>query len=109
MKTHKLIPTGSHVHVIIDGDVIICCYVVDELRVKEDGPIIGRYFIMTKDENLYDVVAQYVFDMQDGTKDFNEVVPQSWRCPACNQSSWRNHTEDCPWWDMMREIGYIGE
>jgi hypothetical protein len=107
MRTHKLIPTGSHVHVIIDGDVIICGHVVDELRVKEDGPLVGRYYIMSRDENVYDVQAAYVFDMQDGIKDFNDIVPQSWRCPACDQPSWRDHLLDCPWWDMMQALGYI--
>jgi hypothetical protein len=108
MKTHKLIPVGSHVHVIIDDEVIICGFLVDEFRVKEDGPLIGRYYVFTKDHNLYQVQAAYVFDMQDGVVEFDDIVPEDWRCPACNEPSWRDHTEDCPWWGMMREIGYLG-
>jgi hypothetical protein len=103
----RLIPNGSHVHVLYSGETVVCGYVVDEINVRLDGPHVGRYLIYTADLQLWEANADLVADMGDEPLSFDVVVPASERCGACRRPWWRDHHENCPWWPMMRALGYI--
>jgi len=103
----RLIPNGTHVHVVYGDETVVCGYVVDEIKVRLDGPHVGRYLIFTAALQLWEANADITIDMGGDPLSLDVVVPASERCPACREPWWHNHDANCPWWDMMRALGYI--
>jgi hypothetical protein len=106
-KVHKVIPNGSHVHAVYGGETVLCGYIVDEINVKNDGPLIGRYLIFTAQHKLWESNANIIVDMGDEPRSLDSIIPMEERCPACREPWWHDHDKNCPWWDMMRVLGYI--
>jgi hypothetical protein len=102
-----VIPNGTYVRAIYKGETVIEGYVVDEINVKLDGPHIGRYLIYTATTGLWESNADIVFSAGEPPLSLDVVIPKSERCAACLMPWWKDHHENCPWWSMMRVLGYI--
>lgn len=106
VKRYEVYALGTHVHVVVKGKTVVCGYVVDEINVRMDGPHVGRYLIFSASRELYEANADIVVS-QNEVLSLDVVIPDESRCPACREPWWHNHNANCPWWDMMRALGYI--